>query len=396
MRKLNLTKLNIIKDISRGLKFMFRRASIQMGAGASNLTNEWIDKQSETMLDKDIKNDTVTNLVFKTKVKATKDNIANKMEVDDRHQEKDEDTISMDSKDSDDTDVLELRITKYRVENRQAMQKDNMVPPAGRSDAAIPSTKEETNMADITNKPLGLIGKCVKFEDKNVGKDRCKSANDEMLARKMPKYLLEKRQRMQNANLTQKHNFPGNYGKNDTTAHNLSNAKDTVHNTGRVGNDAPDLHEQEKMEAFNVVNTNAAYDKAKYNQTHESTSSVTSAGVHANTNATNVNNSSTNSMNDKCLTGSSNYNGTSFVSNDQKLDSFGQFEEFKRKVGVSFKRPKSVANKQTLILTKVGTKFQLVTVPAYLPNQRLYRSTSFVKNYIPLIPVVRKKSKCYL
>ena len=63
-------------------------------------------------------------------------------------------------------------------------------------------------------------------------------------------------------------------------------------------------------------------------------------------------------------------------------------ERFERVVQL---RRKSIANRQTVILTKVGTRFQLVTVPAYLPGQRLYRTNSWVKNYMPKEFVHRKK-----
>ena len=63
-------------------------------------------------------------------------------------------------------------------------------------------------------------------------------------------------------------------------------------------------------------------------------------------------------------------------------------ERFERVVQL---RRRSIANRQTVILTKVGTRFQLVTVPAYLPGQRLYRTNSWVKNYMPKEFVQRKK-----
>ena len=63
-------------------------------------------------------------------------------------------------------------------------------------------------------------------------------------------------------------------------------------------------------------------------------------------------------------------------------------ERFERVVQL---RRKSIANRQTVILTKVGTRFQLVTVPAYLPGQRLYRTNSWVKNYMPKEFVHRKR-----
>ena len=63
-------------------------------------------------------------------------------------------------------------------------------------------------------------------------------------------------------------------------------------------------------------------------------------------------------------------------------------ERFERVVKL---RRRSTANRQTVILTKVGTRFQLVTVPAYLPGQRLYRTNSWVKNYMPKEFVHRKK-----
>ena len=63
-------------------------------------------------------------------------------------------------------------------------------------------------------------------------------------------------------------------------------------------------------------------------------------------------------------------------------------ERFERVVQL---RRRSIANRQTVILTKVGTRFQLVTVPAYLPGQRLYRTNSWVKNYMPKEFVHRKR-----
>ena len=87
---------------------------------------------------------------------------------------------------------------------------------------------------------------------------------------------------------------------------------------------------------------------------------------------------------------------TASPSDKQTQNTTDTFEAFKRKYGVHF-RKRSIANKQTLILTKVGTKFQLLTVPAYLPGQRLYRSSSWVKNHIPNEPMFkRRKGKSFL
>ena len=389
---------------------MLRQAYTKMGAGASNLVTKWVDdSQSGTRLDKAPKNDTVAKLVLNTKVKVAKVHIADDMEAEDKgHQEKDEDTLSMDSKDSDDTDFLALRITRYVLENRKAMQNENM--EEGRQDVAIQSKEKDMNIVRDLNKPenvckngsgLGLIGKGVKFEDKNEDKDRCNSAHDGTLAKKMPTFLLEKRQRMQSANLAY-NRFSGNYGQKVLAIQSLNNDKDgtatTIDHTDEVENvmnDDPEVHDKEKLKTCKVVDTtDPTNDEAKEDQTNDSVSSARTDSVKTNPDVSKYKeNGSINHMNDDCVTDTSNSNKTSYGLNDQKPNSFDQFEEFKRKFDVFYKRRKSVANKQTLILTKVGTKFELMTVPAYLPNQRLYRSTSFVKNYIPFIPVIRRKSK---
>lgn len=62
-----------------------------------------------------------------------------------------------------------------------------------------------------------------------------------------------------------------------------------------------------------------------------------------------------------------------------------RYEIFKKDYGnrrPQSRRRSSVANKQTLILARVGTQFKYVAVPAYLPGQKLYKTNTFARPYI--------------
>lgn len=70
-------------------------------------------------------------------------------------------------------------------------------------------------------------------------------------------------------------------------------------------------------------------------------------------------------------------------SNEQKSED--RYEMCKKIYGSI--RPKSkgrsrVANKHTLILVRVGSQFKYIAVPAYLPGQKLYKSSTFARPYI--------------
>ena len=390
-----------------------------MGAGASNLVTEWLDNQSGADLDQETNYDTVAKLDVNRGVKADNEAIADDKEAEPGEQkEQDEDTMSLDSKDSDDTCVLEWRMPIYLLEKRQAMQ--NEIMPENKNNGAVQTNEQGVSavkVLDITAgdsnnvTELDHTGKDVNIVDKNLAIARCKSANDGTLAKRMPKYLLEKRQRMHSANRLGKGGSEGSKEKDISNVQSLNkvtsntryeNDKDhTVDHASageNVTDDDPGRCNKESANHVGSSNTNGtANNVVKEVTITESTSSAVYDRDNSNPCVRNGNeNGGMDARNSERLTDTSKNTEKPNGLNDQKQNSFDQFEQFKSKYGVYFRRRKSVANKQTLILTKVGTKFQLMTVPAYLPNQRLYRSTSFVKNYIPPIPVVRRKRKSLL
>lgn len=79
------------------------------------------------------------------------------------------------------------------------------------------------------------------------------------------------------------------------------------------------------------------------------------------------------------------------LKNDNHMtdDRFETFKKIYTDIRPKSRKKSSVANKQTLILAKVGTQFKYVAVPAYLPGQKLYKN-AFAKPYIERADVLYK------
>ena len=77
------------------------------------------------------------------------------------------------------------------------------------------------------------------------------------------------------------------------------------------------------------------------------------------------------------------------------LDTNYLYEEFKLNYSSRSRlvHKRTVSNKQTIVLSKVGNRYKYITVPAYLPGQRLYNSRSFVKNYMTSSQYVYRRGK---
>lgn len=244
--------------------------------------------------------------------------------------------------------------------------------------------------------------------DKDMAKDEdtvsmdSKDSNDTyVLSLRMPKYLLEKRHRMQNENKLGK---DGPVQTKEVELSTFERLDKTTSNTNSIYENKLDSPEQ-RQSAFckNEDMTSSTVLSAKENNCTDNKEDMAST-PQPNTSSARSNDrtnirtfkdgSNESNVITKCEANMSKNNVS--LSNEQTEKNLHKFEEFKRNYGIQFRRRKSIANKQTLILTKVGTKFQLITVPAYLPNQRLYRSSSFVRYYIPDSPVFRRKSKSIL
>ena len=225
-----------------------------------------------------------------------------------------------------------------------------------------------------------------------------KDSNDTyVLAWRMPKYLIEKRQRLQKEKQLEKDGQSESDNQQDPShakhpeKNRLAVTSDEHKDSNSVFACEPNTltNKQETFSDANKLPKGAPCGKDRDNEAGEEQAINCSQAIETGDNECKVSNEK---KSDTTVRGSAK-TGTS-ASNTQKDKTAEKFEEFKKRYGIQLRRRKSLPNKMTLVITRVGTKFQLTTVPAYLPRQRLYRSSSFVKNYIPEEPVFgRRKSK---